>query len=881
MGSKNNAFMFYTNKLLRLVVACCCLSAFVFSSTEAFTINGTASTTRLEGVPLGGIGAGCFNFLPNGTYNRDWVQTQPPTGMEPTIMVYTKSGTTTWSTQALTTAAGMGITYTGYWPTVTNVYTNASLKINLTLDAFSPLFPGSSKDCSMPLAFFVFTLENTTAAAVTAAIACKNNATASVITNGGKVQGIAGNNITMMVKNSDTTAQVTSGATVSDFTADGLLSNVAGGILASEVVLQPSEKKTTTFVVAWDNIDGYYRKWLTTSRNIAQYGYDSAEVLKAKVDNWHNKILNSNLPDWYKDVLINNFHVFNSMYEWHSDGYCGQTESMSDKGSTGCFDMRYYSSIPLPLFAPDAEFLEMKGFANLQNPDGQIWHGLNDNGAKSDINAEFPLCLLRDYLWTGERRFLDSMYVNAKKALAKNNTVDTDQDGLCNNGFTTFDTQFETGWMPGEPEYPSDIQLAGIKSVQKMADLMSDTKMVDTCKAWYAKTSATFEKPAGQHGYWNTTNAGPTGLKGYYTGSNDLTSNGGVGIASWASQLSGQWYADLLQLGLLHPQGRIDSVIAFIDACNKGSRGDFLAIFPDHSRWFCMPGANSHSGEQWPWFPPTHFGCPAISHGFPDIGMACVNRNWKAIYSGEVTSVGPIPWNSPVFMNVDGTDAPDTWGRYRYMDPPGVFASLMAITGFSVDIPGQEIWIKPSLPTSLNNKLIKAPLINGLSCGTLDYEAKSPYGQVMTIIFDSNMRFTHVIIKDQNTTITPSVIVTKNSFAVACTVTRQGSGKSAELDLAFDSNGLVIDQNGVTITVNGDVSTRSSMHPDFAGRKMKVFKSINSNFSQITKGYSQNDIVEVYDLQGKLLVSTKIKKLPALAKELSFVPHLYKIKPVY
>jgi len=848
--------MYYKNKLLWFAVSICCFSVVAVSSLQAFTINGATAPARMKGVPLGGMGSGSFNFLPNGTYDRQYCQIQPATGMEPTIMVYTERGATKWSTQALTTAAGMGITYTGYWPKVTNVYANASMTINLTLEAFSPLYPGSNKNCSMPLAFFVFTLENTAATAVTAAVACRNNATASVISSGGKVRGIVGNNITMMVKNSDTTAQVTSGATVADFTADGLLSNVAGGILASLVVLQPSQKKTITFVIAWDNINGQYRKYLTTSQLIAQYGYNSADTLKSKVDNWHNKILGSNLPDWYKDVLINNCHVLNSMYTWYSNDSCTMRETMSAAGAEGCFDQRYYSSIIVPLFAPDAEFQEMKLFAKHQAASGQIPHGTDGGGDKSDINSEFSLCLLRDYQWTGEQRFLDSMYANAKRALFRNRNWDTDKDGLTDGTYSTFDQPMYDGWMPIESEYCGDIWLAAIKAGGSMADWMGDAAMFDSCKAWLTQTSASFEKINGQHGFWNTTTAGPTGLRGYYTASNDITSNSGKGLASWASQLGGQWYADLLQLGRLHPQGRIDSAIQYIEALNKGDYGYYLAILPAKTNWFGKwPGTNA-CGEQWPWFPPAHFGHPAISNGFPDIGLDCVNRQWKSNYSGQVAAVGPIPWSSPVFMMVNGTDASDTWGRYRYMNPPGVFTTLFAITGFSVDIASRKIWIKPSIPTSLNKKLIKAPLINPVSCGTLDYEEKAPYGQVVTLAFDDFMQFEHITLKDQNTAVVPKVEVVKNSVQIPCTVTRNGTGKSAEISLYFMSGGLAIDANGVQIIISDSntVSTRYAAQSEVTGRNAKLFKSLNSDLTRLAGVCSQNDMVEIYDLRGKMLI---------------------------
>lgn len=883
--------MFFNHKPLKIlyVFILICITLYPL---QAFTIDGSKAPPRLFGVPIGGIGAGVFNFLPNGTYSREYCQTKPPTGMEPTIMIYTESGGSKWSTQALTIASGVGIIYTGYWPKVINQYSHSSLKIKLSLEAFSPISPGDNKSNAMPLAFFVFRLENTTTAAVTASIALKNNATASVITEGANIKGIAGNNITVLVKNDDT-AQVTSGSDISDFTADGLLSNQPGGILASQVVLQPAQVRTITFVIAWDNVNAYYKKWYNTSKDIAQYGYESAVALKVKLDNWQNKILNSNLPDWYKDVLINNCHVLNSMYDWR-DGYAAMQETMSSAGGAlGCFDQRYYSSIIVPIFAPDAEYFEMKQFAAKQLASGQIQHGIDGNsGDKSDINSEFALCLLRDYLWTGETRFLTDLYDNAKKALLRNKNWDTDNDGLTDGTYSTFDQPMYVGWMPVESEYPSDVWLAGIKAGQKLADLTNDSAAAADWKAQFTKTSTTFEKINGQHGFWNNTTAGPTGLKGYYTGSNNLTAENGKGRASWASQLGGQWYADLLQLGLLHPQSRIDSVIQYIEALNKGDYGYYLTILPDKTDWFGKWPGDNRCGEQWPWFPPAHFGHPAIANGFPDIGLDCVYRQWKSNYSGKATDAsglvapGMIPWASPVFMMINGCYGPDglnEWGNYRYMNPPGVFSTLFAITGFSIDVANKKLWIKPSVPTELKKNLIKAPLINPKSCGTLDYSEKSAgYGQTIKVVFDSLMMFAEIVIRDQNTAINPVIDVDKNGVPIPFIMKRTGSGKSAEILLSFMSGGIGVDKNGITISVS-DPSNISHVSDVSANRHAKaLIKSSGYGALHFLKQFASNDFVEIYDLKGKLVMKGTVCLLMHNTSTMKFSQgiHIYRIQKI-
>lgn len=857
----------------KLIIAAFCAAALIAGGADAFTINGSQVASlptvggypRVSGIVLGGIGTGSFVFLPNGTYNRQWLHSTAQTGVEPTILVYANVGGSAWSTQTLTTAGGFGITYTGYWPKATLQYSNANLRIGLTLEAFSPLYPGSDRDCSLPVAFFVFSLSNPTGSSVQAAIACRNSATTGMIMNGPAVQGLSGTSVTMMVKN-DGAATVSCGTTanVADFTADGqFTTNTAGGTLASLVTLAAGETRTVTFIITWDNIVGYYRNFFGTSRLVADYCYTNAERLKAKVDNWHNKILNSNLPGWYKDILINNCHGLNSQYQWATSVAAGVTqgdESVTDS-RTDCFDQRIYSSIITPIFAPQCEYQIMKKYANDQAADGHILYAFGYTASKNDANSFFPVLLLRNYMWTGQTRFITEFYSNIQRSLQYNKNDDRGDgsknnygvNGIPDDQFTTFDQPYYDGWMPSESEYASQCWLTGLKAGKRFAEISTDAARAATYQSWYDQASATFERTAGSGGYWNNTTAGPTGLRGFYTGSNTPTA--GRGQACWVSQLAGQWYADFLQLGLNHPQGRIDSAIAYVNALNGASRGYYLAIMPDRSNWFGRQPGGNQCGEQWPWFPPAHFGGAAISQGFPDIGMRCIYSNWLSNYSGQVASVGPIPWNSPVFMMVNGSDAPNLWGAYRYQNPPGVFSTLFAITGFSIDVANRKLWLKPSVPQdSMGGVLVNAPLINPLSCGTLDYTPSTPYGQRLLVKFDTTMTFSTITLKDQNSAVNPIYIsVTKSAAPVAFTSTRQGSGKSAEIALNFSAP-VAVDSNGVLIIVDDQPVGVKSAAAGFSRQASPVVfpAAIHNGAVRLPLSCHRLDKIEIFGLKGEI-----------------------------
>ena len=802
---------FYRNRMLLeralLAIALFCGTVHGFTCPGSEAANTNSNGNYVLGMPFGGIGAGNFNFLPDGKYNQTWIRVTADAGAAPLCMVFEKRGTTVFSAN-LQNAGSMTTTFTGYWPTVKMQYSQTGMLDNVALEAFSPICAGDNKNSSLPLAIYIFTITNTGATADTAAIALSNGANATVVRDGANVVGMKSNTICVMVDATKAGAgdTVTCGNNAADFTADGLLSNSAAGILAKRVVVAPNSSATFTFSVAWTNVNnGYYRNFFTDAQVLATYGRDSAVVLKAKVDSWHNKILNSNLPDWLKDLVINCLHVYNSMTDWVTPNTYGMAESMSS-GIYGTNDQAYHASFALPVFAPDAEWSQVERMATTaQEADGLFGHTYNfGDGIRADVGQKFILEVYRNYQWTGNTAQLTARYNNIALAISGIRGEDSNNDGLTDdNSMTTYDNA-GTAWNIPSKEFDNEIYLGALKAATGAASALG--KPADSTKfaGYFNTSSASFEKNNGS-GFWDSTRASSSGKKGYYTGSTNTSANG---QAVWDGSLFGQWGADVCGLGPLHPEGRIESQLRMInDACLDQRNPPCYALMQAYPNVNC-----TGSTPQGTYFNTTCITysaypagdlCVGFGHNSPDISMRTLHAFWNNTFS-KYKRVYNVPCKFDI--NGAGTD----WGIDRYMNPPACFAALYGITGFSIDVNAKILRLKPSLPTSAQYKmdsLIAGPLMNPLSCGTVDFR-KDPTtnGQRLFVKFDNPMQFNRLFVKKAGS---QKVVVTKQGAAVAATIDIN-SADTSEYVITFGST-LAIDKSGVGIIV-GDypVSTRFS-----------------------------------------------------------------------
>jgi hypothetical protein len=729
-------------------------------------------------------------------------------------------------------AGAMTTTYTGYWPTITMQYAQAGINDALALKCFSPIISGDgidsdNKNSSLPIAIFKFTLTNATASFDTAAIALSNGST-STVSVGGKVVGMSTGTSCIMVDTTknDPADQITCGSANSGFSTSGLLSNSGAGFLAKRVVVGPNSTSTITFCVSWTNIAaGYYRNYFTTAQTLATYGRDNAATLEAKVDSWHNKILNSNLPSWLTDLVINCLHVYNSMTDWTTattNGVSG-TYGMSESSSSGMYgtnDQAYHGHFALSCFAPQAEWSQVARMGGTELASGLFGHTYGSSDVRSDCGQKFMLETYKVYQWTGNTTYLNLLYPVMKKAVTGVISEDNNGDGLTDdNAQTTYDNPFSGGWTFPSKEYDNELYLGALKAAIKAAGVTGNSGDVAAYNADFTKTSASFERDnnatIAQSGFWNNSIQSSSGKTGYYTGSSNIAPSASTpskGTAVWDGALMGQWAADICGLGPLHPESRIESCLDVMnDACLDQHYPPVYSImmaYPNVNNTASPTSTFFGSGGSYTQYSSYGAGdfCAAFAHNKPDYGMRALHSFWNDLFG-----VYKRVYNVECKMLLTGAASTD-WGADRYMNPPACFAALFGITGFTIDVGAKVLRIKPSLPTSTQyaltgDSLKAAPLINPISCGTVDYKKNASNGQRFFVKFDNPMPFgtfycgkeggsQKVVALKGGATVSPAPTIAVNSADTGEYAVSFGS------PLSFDNSGVTIYIGDYTVPVN-------------------------------------------------------------------------------
>nr|MCR4622761.1 glycoside hydrolase family 116 protein [Clostridiales bacterium] len=137
--------------------------------------------------------------------------------------------------------------------------------------------------------------------------------------------------------------------------------------------------------------------------------------------------------------------------------------------------------------------------AAFQREDGRVHHCFSpdmehvDNGFdRVDMNNQFVLMVLRDYLFTGDAGYLKAMWPHVVLAMDSIGALDSDGDGLPDR-----DTKRNTydAWnFSGTPTYISILWLAALKAAARIADEMGDAVRAEAWRNTLKTGLASLEK---------------------------------------------------------------------------------------------------------------------------------------------------------------------------------------------------------------------------------------------------------------------------------------------------------------------------------------------------------------------------------------------------
>ncbi len=648
-----------------------------------------------SGVPLGGMGAGKIEILPNGLFNAFTFQnnwSNPILGDDhyPGILGYhlglsvqfTKNHHHTKKAFLLQTAPVLNIPtvhrikYEGIFPRAKLWYEEPDLGLEISLETFSPWIPLDVKNSSLPVAFFDLKVKNLNKFPVDVGfifigrnlcgewcVGRKNKVfekkksldlefsncdPASHDTRHGSIRfsfvkdswqlsyleswnAVVKNflfnsqNISLLgwdlfAKNGELPN------TQSNFIAQGENQELCGAVAARQLI-RPHREKTLSFSAAWyfprHPLGHRYEQWFKNAGEVSQYASDSKSELSRKTGHIEKTVFSLPFPRWFNEALLVNLAPFFSSSWFVKDGRFSFYEAPVICPLMGTLDVGFYGSIPLSYFFPELEISLICQFAKSQRKDGYVPHDLGrnrldmpSNGTTfhqwKDLNPKFILMVYRDYLWSGDLKFLKNLYPHVKRALAWSMAKDFDGNGLPDHEGA--DQTFDLWEFYGANAYTSSLFLAALRACIRMARLLRDRAFADDCENYFIKGSLSFEREL-----WN----------GQYFG--DFCA---------LSQLNGQWYADLLNLGPIVDKSKIKKAIAYILKNNRGhsSFGMVNSIFKDGR----LDTTNDHSKNIWSGMNYAFISL-CLMEGFP---LRNLLKEAHKIWD-NIASVQKSPWNQP------------------------------------------------------------------------------------------------------------------------------------------------------------------------------------------------------------------------------------------
>ena len=446
-----------------------------------------------------------------------------------------------------------------------------------------------------------------------------------------------------------------------------------GCALCSELTLKPGEKKNVRFILTWyfpnsfdkkgEKLGHYYEKLYKDSLEANRYLSDNYDSIFKSATDFADLLYSTDLPSIYPDAWSSNLSplVKSSVYLkngnfglWEGLGFCGLHTT----------DITYHASYSLISLFPDLQKKQMKMGAEFQREDGRVHHLFKPDMKRTDkgfdrvdMNMQFVLMVLRDYLFSGDRNYLVSLWGNVKKAMDSIEALDTDGDGL-----PDYDTKRNTydAWnFSGTPTYISVLWLAALKAAALMADRVGEKSRSDKWNGILEKGKKSLEEKLWNGEYYNLWR------------NSDVTDE-----SLMTDQLDGEWFLRMMGIGGNISDERVGKVIDCIFRNNfDKEQGLVNATLPENRKTTVHTYKNCQAEAVW----------TGISYAFSALALS-VGHN--EISDTVVGSVHNNQFRLGHFW--------DHWEcGHHYTRPMSSWSTLIAASGMKVDYEKKKLSFSP------------------------------------------------------------------------------------------------------------------------------------------------------------------------------------------
>jgi uncharacterized protein (DUF608 family) len=464
------------------------------------------------------------------------------------------------------------------------------------------------------------------------------------------------------------------------------------GALGSTVTLAPGETKEIVFTIAWHFPNHYsrlgpdmghrYEEWFRDAEGVNLFLTGEMASLRRKVASFADALHDTSLGPAMAQAWSSQLTTLVKSTWWVKDGRFGVWEGLGCCGFQ-TMDITYQGSHSLAALFPELQQTQMRMSAGFQREDGRVPHFFTpdllhvDNGFdRVDMNPQFVMLVCRDYLWTGDRQYLQDMWPHVQQAIKNISLLDSDGDGLPDKD--TRRNTYDQWDFRGAPAYIGSLWIGSLLAAIRMAKDLGDAESEALYRRMHDRAVKAFDETLWTGSYYSL-----------------FVDGAERDECCMTDQLSGEGFTGLIGLGFSLPAERIRTAYKSVMRHNfTHERGLLNASYPPDKKASFPTYLNAQADANWTGIEYT------MASSLLDVGMAAEARAVVASIHERYRRAGRT-WNHVECGN----------HYYRAM---ASWAVLNAATGFKPDVPRETLTIAPPVAS------VRAPWFASTGWGTLN-----------------------------------------------------------------------------------------------------------------------------------------------------------------
>ena len=351
--------------------------------------------------------------------------------------------------------------------------------------------------------------------------------------------------------------------------------------LCSKMTLGAGERRKVRFILSWyfpnhygayhNRLGHWYENRFSDARAANRFLAEGRNRIEDGAVRFADLLTRTSLPEVYAEswsahlstIVKDSWLLRDGKFGlWEGLGFCGFHTT----------DITYHASFGLLALFPDLQLRQMEMGAKFQREDGRVHHFFTpdldhvDNGFdRVDMNHQFVLMVCRDYLHTGDRGYLERLWIPVQRAMASMLALDADGDGLPDR--ETKRNTYDAWNLSGTPVYISVLWLSALKAAARIAAVMGDEERRQAWEELRARGLDSLERRL-----WNG--------RYYLLWLRDDENGTEYDASLMTAQLDGEWFLRVSGIGGNLPDERVRAVLGEIMAKNWTPDGGLVNATP-------------------------------------------------------------------------------------------------------------------------------------------------------------------------------------------------------------------------------------------------------------------------------------------------------------